>query len=80
MNAPGYWAMTATRPRPVKRRAGIRTQHGTLTLDANGSFTYSPEPNFDGGDSFTYRASDGNRDLGSGQGDPDGHSAQRPPQ
>ena len=33
--------------------------HGTLTLNADGSFTYSPEDNFNGSDSFTYRASDG---------------------
>jgi VCBS repeat-containing protein len=33
--------------------------HGTLTLDANGSFAYTPAANFNGGDSFTYRASDG---------------------
>jgi len=33
--------------------------HGTLTLAANGNFTYQPEPNYFGPDSFTYRASDG---------------------
>ena len=33
--------------------------HGTLTLNANGSFTYTPAANFNGSDSFTYRASDG---------------------
>jgi VCBS repeat-containing protein len=33
--------------------------HGTLTLNANGSFTYTPASNFNGSDSFTYRASDG---------------------
>ena len=32
---------------------------GTLTLNANGSFTYTPAPNFNGADSFTYRANDG---------------------
>jgi len=32
---------------------------GTLTLNANGSFTYSPNENFSGTDSFTYRANDG---------------------
>jgi VCBS repeat-containing protein len=34
--------------------------HGTLTLNDNGSFTYAPNADFNGGDSFTYRASDGN--------------------
>jgi VCBS repeat-containing protein len=33
--------------------------HGTLKLKANGSFIYTPAPDFDGNDSFTYRASDG---------------------
>ena len=33
--------------------------HGTVVLNANGSFTYTPNANFNGADSFTYRASDG---------------------
>jgi serine protease AprX len=33
--------------------------HGTLTLNANGSFTYTPSANYSGTDSFTYTASDG---------------------
>jgi VCBS repeat-containing protein len=33
--------------------------NGTLTLHANGSFEYTPNANFSGDDSFTYRASDG---------------------
>ena len=33
--------------------------HGPLTLNANGSFTYTPTANYNGADSFTYRASDG---------------------
>lgn len=33
--------------------------NGALTLNANGSFLYTPGPGFSGGDSFTYRASDG---------------------
>ncbi|HEY3216270.1 MAG TPA: Ig-like domain-containing protein, partial [Candidatus Eisenbacteria bacterium] len=32
--------------------------HGVLTLGANGSFTYTPNSNFLGADSFTYRAQD----------------------
>ena len=32
---------------------------GTLTLNANGSFTYTPEANWSGADSFTYQANDG---------------------
>ena len=30
--------------------------HGVLTLNANGSFTYTPNPGFSGDDSFSYRA------------------------
>jgi VCBS repeat-containing protein len=33
--------------------------HGTLTLNANGSFLYTPAGNFNGSDLFAYRASDG---------------------
>ena len=33
--------------------------HGTLTLDADGSYTYTPAANFTGADSFTYTVSDG---------------------
>jgi lysophospholipase L1-like esterase len=33
--------------------------NGSLQLNANGGFTYTPEPDFTGQDSFTYRASDG---------------------
>ena len=33
--------------------------HGTLALNADGSFTYTPEANWNGADSFTYMANDG---------------------
>jgi VCBS repeat-containing protein len=33
--------------------------HGTLTLNGDGSFTYTPATNYNGTDSFTYRVSDG---------------------
>jgi VCBS repeat-containing protein len=36
--------------------------HGTLTLNANGSFTYTPAAGYTGGDSFTYKANDGQLD------------------
>jgi len=39
--------------------AGSGPSHGTLTRNANGSFTYTPAANYSGSDSFTYRASDG---------------------
>lgn len=36
--------------------------HGTLTLNEDGSFTYVPDANFNGTDTFTYRANDGTND------------------
>src|SRR5207244_8102189 len=33
--------------------------HGTVTLNADGSFIYTPAANYNGTDSFTYRARDG---------------------
>jgi len=36
--------------------------NGTLTLNADGSFTYTPAPNFFGTDTFTYVANDGTSD------------------
>ena len=36
--------------------------HGALALSANGSFSYTPIANFNGSDSFTYKANDGTAD------------------
>lgn len=36
--------------------------HGSLTLNNDGSFTYSPDTNYVGPDSFTYKANDGQAD------------------
>ncbi|HVK07937.1 MAG TPA: tandem-95 repeat protein [Gemmataceae bacterium] len=36
--------------------------YGTLTLNANGSFTYVPGPNYNGADAFTYQLHDGTLD------------------
>ncbi len=36
--------------------------HGTLTLNANGSFTYTPDADYHGTDTFTYKANDGTDD------------------
>ncbi len=38
---------------------GIGGVHGTVTLNANGGFTYEPPPGFTGSDTFTYKISDG---------------------
>jgi CSLREA domain-containing protein len=37
----------------------IQPVHGVLTLNANGSFSYAPDANYHGPDSFSYRVSDG---------------------
>jgi VCBS repeat-containing protein len=37
----------------------VNVTNGTLTLNPNGSFSYTPNLNFSGGDSFTYHANDG---------------------
>ena len=36
--------------------------HGTVAVNADGSFTYIPEPDYSGEDSFTYKANDGTAD------------------
>jgi hypothetical protein len=38
--------------------------NGTLIFNADGSFTYTPNPNFFGTDTFTYRATDGTNPSG----------------
>ena len=48
---------------PIVAQLKTNVSHGTLDLRTDGSFTYSPNGNFLGNDSFTYIASDG--ELGS---------------
>src|SRR5439155_16773950 len=36
--------------------------HGSVALNANGSFTYTPAAGYTGSDSFTYKANDGQLD------------------
>ena len=43
---------------------GTTTAHGTLTLNPDGSFTYTPNPMWSGIDTFTYRAYDGDNYSG----------------
>lgn len=38
--------------------------NGSVTLNADGGFTYTPRPGFAGSDSFTYQASDGSTQSG----------------
>jgi VCBS repeat-containing protein len=43
---------------PLSASLVTTVSHGSLNLNANGSFTYTPSSNYFGSDSFTYRASD----------------------
>ncbi|MFN8285574.1 MAG: Ig-like domain-containing protein [Chitinophagales bacterium] len=45
-------------PITVQTPAVVNVAHGTLTLNANGSFTYTPATNYFGQDTFTYRICD----------------------
>jgi uncharacterized delta-60 repeat protein len=49
---------------PLQVNTGVVTgpANGSLQINADGSFTYTPNANFSGTDSFTYRASDGTVD------------------
>ncbi len=44
---------------PLTAAVAANPANGTLALTADGGFTYTPDADFDGVDSFTYRASDG---------------------
>ncbi|HKB01854.1 MAG TPA: Ig-like domain-containing protein, partial [Gemmataceae bacterium] len=59
--AAGVLANDASNPAGHPLTASLVTGpvHGTVTLSANGSFTYTPTAGFTGSDSFTYVAADG---------------------
>lgn len=44
---------------PLTAQLTVAPSHGTLTLNANGSFNYTPNRSFLGKDTFTYTATDG---------------------
>jgi VCBS repeat-containing protein len=44
---------------PLTATMVVQPSHGSLTLNADGSFTYAPDADFTGDDSFTYKATDG---------------------
>jgi uncharacterized delta-60 repeat protein len=50
---------TAANSTPLQAALVTGPSHGTLTLNADGSFTYTPTTNFSGTDSFTYQATEG---------------------
>jgi T5SS/PEP-CTERM-associated repeat protein/VCBS repeat-containing protein len=55
----GVLANDSDNASPVSALLVDGPRHGTLTLNADGSFVYTPGPDFNGTDAFTYRASDG---------------------
>ncbi|MDT7855729.1 Ig-like domain-containing protein [Rubrivirga sp. S365] len=62
VDAPGVLANDGDPDSPtITAQLVTQPSNGTLDLRANGSFTYTPAPDFQGTDEFTYRASDGGR-------------------
>jgi VCBS repeat-containing protein len=60
VSAPGVLANdTDANGDPLSASKVTDPANGSLTLNANGSFTYTPAAGFNGTDTFTYRASDG---------------------
>ena len=62
LNNPAYNVLsndTDVEGSPLTAQIAGEPSHGTVTLNPDGTFVYTPEPNFSGSDSFTYRASDG---------------------
>ena len=47
------------KPQPLTAIKVSDPAHGTLSFNANGSFSYTPDDDYFGPDSFTYQASDG---------------------
>src|SRR5205085_998216 len=61
--APGVLGNDTDRDRhTLPTRALPISTHGALTLNPNGSFSYTPAANYNGPDSFTYKANDGTID------------------
>ncbi len=57
--APGVLANDSGGSGPLTALLGSGPANGTLTLNSDGSFTYTPSNNFAGIDSFNYQATDG---------------------
>ncbi len=63
VSAPGVLANdTDADSDPLTAALVTDVSHGALTLNANGSFTYTPSSGYSGADSFTYKANDGGLD------------------
>jgi VCBS repeat-containing protein len=63
VTAPGVLGNdTDTEGNPLTAVKVSDPSNGTVTLNSDGSFSYSPATNYNGSDSFTYRANDGATD------------------
>ncbi len=47
---------------PLTAALVAQAEHGIVVMNADGTFTYTPNPNYNGPDSFTYQANDGTAD------------------
>ena len=65
---------------PLRAELVSAPAHGTLALNADGSFTYSPARGYSGADSFAYGASDGEADSTAATVAITVHGAPPPPQ
>jgi hypothetical protein len=60
VTAPGVLGNDAdTEGNPISVASYSQPAHGTVVLNTNGSFTYTPNADYCGADSFTYKATDG---------------------
>ncbi len=57
--APGVLGNDSDLEGPMHAVLNVDVAHGDLTLNADGSFTYQPDPGYAGTDSFTYHVYDG---------------------
>ncbi|MCD6415444.1 MAG: cadherin-like domain-containing protein, partial [Planctomycetes bacterium] len=63
VDAPGVLANdTDPQQDPLTAILVSDVSHGSLTLNSNGSFDYTPTGGYDGEDNFTYKANDGTND------------------
>jgi len=62
VSAPGVLSNdTDPESEPLTAVLNQNVQHGTLSLNANGSFTYTPTSGYSGSDQFSYYANDGHQ-------------------
>ena len=52
-------------------------EHGTVTINPDGSYTYTPDADYNGEDSFTFAVSDGAGRDGDADGEPDSQCRRR---